>query len=181
MKSSYEDGAFYNQNTRVNPFLIEHVNGLPAGQAIDFGCGVGTNSGYLLSRGWNVLGIDVEDIALDMAGKKLNGNIFRQDLRAIEWDALPDFNLALCNYVIQHLSITEASTFLNDLAAHLASRGWLFLSVFDRENVLCFSEAAQLLANVGLVLQESKNWKRWDYDHGPAHFHVGTEAFFLKC
>ena len=40
------------------PEVIEHVSGLPAGRALDLGCGYGRASIYLAGLGWDVDGID---------------------------------------------------------------------------------------------------------------------------
>ncbi len=39
--------------------LVEGHKALPAGQALDIGCGTGTQAVYLASQGWEVTGIDV--------------------------------------------------------------------------------------------------------------------------
>ncbi|HEY8432787.1 MAG TPA: methyltransferase domain-containing protein [Sandaracinaceae bacterium] len=40
---------------------------LPAGRALDVGCGTGTNVRYLASRGYDVVGIDVSRVAIEKA------------------------------------------------------------------------------------------------------------------
>jgi SAM-dependent methyltransferase len=40
---------------------------LPAGRALDVGCGTGTNALYLASRGWDVVGIDIAPLAIERA------------------------------------------------------------------------------------------------------------------
>ena len=63
--SSYSDGIFYSKNTRINPFLEKAVSGIIPGVAIDFGCGIGTNSKFLRNNGWDVYAIDREIIAIE--------------------------------------------------------------------------------------------------------------------
>ncbi|MGB6205670.1 class I SAM-dependent methyltransferase [Mycobacterium sp.] len=50
--------------------LIEGPAALPAGAAIDIGCGTGDSSIYLGRHGWQVTGVDVAAKALEKAGAK---------------------------------------------------------------------------------------------------------------
>jgi SAM-dependent methyltransferase len=52
------------------PDLVELIEGsspLPAGRALDLGCGTGTDTIYLAAHGWEVTGIDAVNKALDVA------------------------------------------------------------------------------------------------------------------
>lgn len=50
-----------------NPVIVEHVASLPHGRALDLGCGEGRHSLWLATRGWEVVGIDFSEVALDKA------------------------------------------------------------------------------------------------------------------
>lgn len=52
---------------RPNARLVAHVTGLAPGTAIDVGCGEGADAVWLASRGWQVTGVDVSQVALDRA------------------------------------------------------------------------------------------------------------------
>src|SRR5438128_2069168 len=55
------------------PGLVELVEGpaaLPAGRAIDLGCGTATNTIYLARRGWEVTGVDMVPQALETARQR---------------------------------------------------------------------------------------------------------------
>jgi SAM-dependent methyltransferase len=47
--------------------LVEGAGALPAGRALDIGCGTGTHSVYLAQHGWRVTAVDVVDRALARA------------------------------------------------------------------------------------------------------------------
>lgn len=51
----------------VNAVVRDEVAGLPAGRALDVGCGEGGDALWLAGQGWQVLGIDVSKVALDRA------------------------------------------------------------------------------------------------------------------
>ena len=58
------------------PELIEVVEGpkaLPAGEALDIGCGTGTNCKYFLDHGWEVTGVDYVPRAIRVAKRKAPG------------------------------------------------------------------------------------------------------------
>ena len=49
--------------------LVEGSSPLPAGRALDLGCGTGTDSIYLATHGWDVTGVDTVPKALAIAGR----------------------------------------------------------------------------------------------------------------
>lgn len=52
-----------------SPLLVAATEELAPGRALDAGCGRGANAVWLASRGWEVTGVDVSDVALaDAAG-----------------------------------------------------------------------------------------------------------------
>jgi len=50
--------------------LVEGDGALPAGTALDLGCGTGDNSIYLANHGWQVTGVDFVSKAVDKARAK---------------------------------------------------------------------------------------------------------------
>jgi SAM-dependent methyltransferase len=52
---------------RPNARLVEVVEGLPTGSALDLGCGEGGDSLWLAAQGWRVTGVDIAQTALDRA------------------------------------------------------------------------------------------------------------------
>jgi SAM-dependent methyltransferase len=52
------------------PELVELAERLPAGRALDLGCGTGTNAIYLAERGWDVAGVDFVGKAIAAARRK---------------------------------------------------------------------------------------------------------------
>jgi len=47
--------------------LEQETRDLPAGRAIDLGCGEGRNTVWLAARGWQATGVDFSDVGLDKA------------------------------------------------------------------------------------------------------------------
>ncbi|WP_205475220.1 cyclopropane-fatty-acyl-phospholipid synthase family protein [Nocardioides sp. SYSU D00038] len=54
---------------RPNQRLVEQVEDLEPGTAIDVGCGEGADAVWLARRGWTVTGVDVSQVAVDRAAR----------------------------------------------------------------------------------------------------------------
>ncbi|TFD11412.1 class I SAM-dependent methyltransferase [Cryobacterium sp. TMT1-2-2] len=52
---------------QANATLVTEVQDLPAGRALDVGCGEGADALWLAERGWDVTALDVSRVALDRA------------------------------------------------------------------------------------------------------------------
>jgi SAM-dependent methyltransferase len=52
---------------RPNQTLVEVVGDLPAGRALDIGCGEGGDAIWLAQRGWHVTGVDISPTAIRRA------------------------------------------------------------------------------------------------------------------
>jgi len=52
---------------KPNAALVDHAGDLPAGRALDLGCGEGADAIWLAEQGWDVTGVDVSATALGRA------------------------------------------------------------------------------------------------------------------
>ena len=50
---------------RANPLLVETAEPLPAGAALDLGCGAGGDTLWLARRGWQVTAVDISGTAVE--------------------------------------------------------------------------------------------------------------------
>ena len=54
---------------RANVALVHEVTGLPAGRALDLGCGEGADAIWLARQGWEVTAVDLSGVALARAAE----------------------------------------------------------------------------------------------------------------
>lgn len=57
-----------------SPSLVAETADLPAGRALDAGCGPGADAFWLASRGWHVTAVDVSSTALSRARDRANAS-----------------------------------------------------------------------------------------------------------
>ena len=69
----YASGFMPWDSGEPDPELVATVEAgtIPAGRALEVGCGTGTNALWLASRGFDVLGVDVSPLAIERARVKL--------------------------------------------------------------------------------------------------------------
>ncbi len=115
-------------------------------RAIDLGCGTGTNTCYLASRGFDATGVDISPEAVRLAAEKaanrgLKCNFISADLL----DELPEidgkFDFAVDWEVLHHIFPSDREKYLNNVSRILNS-GALYLS-------LCFSEEDPVFGGSG--------------------------------
>ncbi len=66
----YRDGGAGGWSGAPNAVLVQEVEGLPAGRALDVGCGEGGDALWLASRGWTVTGADLSGVVLARAADR---------------------------------------------------------------------------------------------------------------
>ena len=74
--------------------LIEGPAALPAGTAIDIGCGTGDAAIYLAQHGWQVTGVDISAKALEKAASKAAAQHVRVDFRRTDATRLSSAGIA---------------------------------------------------------------------------------------
>ena len=129
----------YRQHTRIwsgrpNPRLVDLTERLAPGRALDVGCGEGADAVWLASRGWDVLGIDVSEVALSRA-REHSAELPPDVGQRLEWRqgdllAAPELpgDLDLVTAQFMHLPEPERSRVLTALAS-LVGVGGTFLVV----------------------------------------------------
>jgi len=74
------------------PELIDFINRKPAGNALDLGCGTGTNAITLAQHDWQVTGVDFSSHAIHLAQKKAKHAGLRIDFKVDDVNRLYTYN-----------------------------------------------------------------------------------------
>ena len=115
-----------------NPFLTTVIDGMPPGKALDIAMGQGRNAVMLASRGWDVSGFDISDVAIGQAkalaskvGVKLNAVVADGD----QFDyGIDRYDLVVAMYV--HYLVTDRAP---DVVASLRRGGLVVVEGFHRD------------------------------------------------
>jgi tellurite methyltransferase len=99
----------YEKGLQPAEFLVEHVNLLPKGRVLDVAMGIGRNSIYLATNGFEVEGVDISEVAIENARKLaiVKGVNIRTEIADLEksYQISPDFyDVIICfNYLQRSL------------------------------------------------------------------------------
>jgi SAM-dependent methyltransferase len=116
---------------RPNPRLVEHVTGVPAGDALDVGAGEGADAVWLAGRGWRVTALDVSEVALERTTAHareagVGDRVTTRHHDILGADALPgEFDLVSSQYLHPPVHLREA--IVQRLAAAVRPGGLLLV------------------------------------------------------
>ena len=121
---------------RPNRFLVEIVEPLAPGRALDLACGAGRNAVWLAERGWRVVGVDFSEVALAAARRLasergVHVDLVHADLLEYEPPA-GAFDLVALLYL--HVPAHERRVVLDRAAAAVAPGGRLLVVGHDAAN-----------------------------------------------
>lgn len=118
------------------PELLEFIQGHPPGNALDLGCGTGTNLITLARNGWQVTGVDFIPKAIRLAEKKcqqagISARLLVGDVSRL--DGLEEsFDLILDIGCFHNLSKEQKTSYLRLAKERLAPGGTYLLYAFLR-------------------------------------------------
>jgi SAM-dependent methyltransferase len=116
-----------------NAQLVAQTADLPAGDALDAGCGEGADAIWLASRGWTVTAVDVSAVALDRAARhaaatddQVPARITWQREDLLSWEPAPErFDLVTAHFM--HLPEPDLRAMHRRLAAAVRPGGTLLV------------------------------------------------------
>jgi ubiquinone/menaquinone biosynthesis C-methylase UbiE len=95
---------------------------------LEIGCGTGKNTEWLVTRGKNIVAVDISDEMLSIAKQKITENnvsFIKADVTE-NWSFTSEtFDLAVCSLVLEH--IEDIQNIIKQIAAHLKVSGVLYI------------------------------------------------------
>ena len=120
-----------------NTFLVEKVEGLKPGRALDMGCGEGRNALWLAERGWSVTAVDFSEVAVergrDWADRRgLSVEFLVADLTEFDPEPLA-YDLVILFYI--QLKNDDVRNILERAVGAVAKGGSLLVVAHDLDNL----------------------------------------------
>ncbi len=116
-----------------NPQLVAEAAGFAPGRALDVGCGEGADAIWLAERGWEVVGMDISQVALERAADHARATA-PEAARRITWQqadliksAPPTDSFDLVNVQFMHLPSVPRAAMFRGLAAAVRANGMLLI------------------------------------------------------
>jgi SAM-dependent methyltransferase len=109
---------------------------LPAGSALDVGCGTGDSAIYLAQHGWKVTGVDYVEKPLDKARAKAGAadvsvNFARADVTQLSHEGIgTGFQLIVDNGCLHNMSGADRESYVREVSAVAAADARLLIVAF---------------------------------------------------
>jgi len=118
------------------PELLRFIDEHPPGQALDLGCGTGTNLVTLARAGWEATGVDFSRLAVRYARRKINraevtADVLRDDVSRLS-RVTGEFDLVLDMGCFHSLADDWLDGYAQGVERHLAPDGTYLLFVYFR-------------------------------------------------
>lgn len=86
------------------PYLVEHINRLPKGKALDLAMGEGRNGVFLATKGFQVTGLDISEKGLEKAQALAKAQSVTIETKVADLDHAPlgtnEYDVVLCTYYL---------------------------------------------------------------------------------
>jgi ubiquinone/menaquinone biosynthesis C-methylase UbiE len=162
--------------------LQDLVEALPAGSALDLGCGTGDSAVYLAQHGWTVTGVDYVEQPLEAARGKAAAaraavSFVRADVTRLSHEGLgTPFDLIVDNGCLHNLSDHDRDSYVREVSAVAAPGARLLVVAFapgGRFGVRGVRPAEmQRRFTSGWTLLSTGNERELDQEQTPAQYYL---------
>ncbi len=122
---------------KPTPIVVETLDSLDPGCALDIGAGYGRNSLYLAEKGWDVDAVDIDKIAIDKintAATKGKINIKAFNVAFSEFHATKSYDAIICLMTLHFMEKPEIDTTIQRIKQHTLPNGIVIISGFTDGN-----------------------------------------------
>ncbi len=140
---------------QINPLLLELVEHIPKGLAIDLGCGRGAHSFYLLSKEWKVMAMDFSPKSQELVTQELTNEkeeaksrftFIQGDITTMEFPE-KQVDLIVCQDVLPYISPKKLKSLMAKIHHALMPQGrfvgtFFFQPQEDVKHIVPFMERA---------------------------------------
>jgi len=138
---SYRSGKTPWDTGVTPPEVVELLEEMRPGRALDLGCGTGTNVAYLARRGWQADGVEGSARAIAMARSSVGGvpgiRLFEGDVTRLErLPVLEAYDLVLDIGCFHSIGAHRRDAYARGVAAHTSEGARLFVFAFARRRSL---------------------------------------------
>ena len=169
MDKSEQSVSIYNKIAKLydvkfsNPskFIDEFIDLVAKnGKILDIGCGTGTDAGYMASKGFEIIGIDLSEEMLKAAKKKFPHIDFRiADMRKLTFDK-EQFDGIFTAFSLFHLPKKDVPNVLKNLYDFLKPNGPIYITIQEGKSEEIFiNEPLKLDEKIFLNIMSSKEIK----------------------
>lgn len=135
----YKTGASFKETTAEQPSIavVRFINFLKSsnlpleGKLVDVGCALGRNSNYLTQQGFQVIGIDISDVAIKQARARAKKAGLKVDYKVLDISTSWPFNDNSFDFVMDiatsHLLTAQETSFYRDELLRVLKPGGRFL------------------------------------------------------
>lgn len=131
-------GMLFGSEPSIYLELLLRSEQIPPGPALDIGCGDGRNSLFLARCGFEVMGIDLSEVAI----ARLREEARRQGLKLIAlvadvrtYEYPPDqYRLVVANTILDHLEKQEGHQLIESIQQTVMPGGYLFVTGFTTDD-----------------------------------------------
>lgn len=160
-------------NTAPNAFLVEMTKGMTPGRALDVGMGQGRNTIYLAQQGWDAVGFDPAERAVD--GARVQAATLGVRITATVAKAT-DFQWGTEQWDLIVLSYVGGRAYVTDVQRALRPGGMVLLEAFHRDATKTSSIGGAVVFETNELLQLFPGFRvvRYDDVEAPADFGRGA-------
>jgi cyclopropane fatty-acyl-phospholipid synthase-like methyltransferase len=148
------------------PELVRFIAGKPPGNAIDIGCGTGTNVLYLAQHGWQVTGVDFAPRAIARAKRKTRNyraTLLVADVTKLAGHELPGaYDLGLDMGCFHSLSGSSRPAYVKDMEKWIKTQGVLMIYAFQPSK----ASAARGTTREDMIAYFRENFELFQYEQG---------------